>query len=234
MKKYISVAALLAAGTMFAGAAVTATQNEDKGWTLTGSGEEINAGFLSILEGSNYTVGDAFEISFTVTGNTFNAYITDSVAQLGTNYYLVSQAGNYLGLSYNADSLSNGTSDPGPNKTGTVNETKKVHEISGAGPVYGWVSLNANQASATYGVSNLQVTLGTDGTNSYVNLNFDGEDEYDTNVTLNGFVLDAGKFALGSNITGASLTTSIPEPSAFGMLAGMGALALVVARRRRR
>ena len=38
----------------------------------------------------------------------------------------------------------------------------------------------------------------------------------------------------GNSITGLYATITVPEPSAFGMLAGLGALALVAARRRRR
>ncbi len=188
----------------------------------------------------DWVAGTAYELTFTVTGHTFNGYISDTILTLGANYYIMTQAGDYIGVSADNDSLTNGTSDPGPNKSGSFNEAKTLYTIESDSPVYGWVSLDDNKASAKYGVANMTVTIGYNGTDSSILLDFDGASENDTLITLKGQEISANALKLGSHVTsvnsGATLTYggstyAVPEPATATL--SLLALAGLCARRRR-
>lgn len=87
------------------------------------------------------------------------------------------------------------------------------------------------------GVEALTITLSYDG-NKLTASNGKG-DEF--SLAASGVTLDSGVASFWTNgaketYSGITVknTSVVPEPSAFGLLAGMGALALVVSRRRRR
>ena len=73
----------------------------------------------------------------------------------------------------------------------------------------------ANGSTEGLNASIVEVTFNTGEATSF---EFDSGDN--ASFTLNGIVVDQG--------------STIPEPSAFGLLAGLGALALVASRRRRK
>ncbi len=205
-------------------------------WTTSGSY------FNAVMDNFTTTLstGSAYELTFTVKETSFNATTSDAVLTLGSSYYIMSQAGNYVGLSAKSTSMSNGTADPGPNKSGTVDTTTQMHTITSDTPVYGWVSLAQDQSSATYGVVNMIVTVAYDGSDSSIVLDFDGSTQYDTTINLTGQMIDPTVLALGSCITTVGNATMvvngntylIPEPATATL--SLLALAGLSARRRRK
>ena len=209
-----------------AGVAAAATSNYD-----------FNATLDKLTQ--DWTDGTAYELTFTVATNDFNGYISDAILTLGSNYYVMSQAGSYIGVSTKNNGLSNGTSDPGPNKSGSFNEGSTLYTIESDSPVYGWVSVSASKGSAAYGVGGMTVTVGYDGADTSILLDFDGASEIDTMITLKGQEISASALQLGSHITGVSNATLtyagathvVPEPATATL--SLLALAGLCARRRR-
>ena len=187
----------------------------------------------------DWTGGTAYELTFTVDTHDFNGYISDAILTLGSNYHVMSQAGQYIGVSTKNNGLSNGTSDPGPNKSGSFNDSTTLYTIESESPVYGWVSVNSGKGSAAYGVGGMTVTVGYDGADTSILLDFDGASEIDTMITLKGQEISAAGIELGGHITGvtnATLTYGgssyvVPEPATATL--SLLALAGLCARRRR-
>ena len=152
----------------------------------------------------------------------------------------MSQAGSYIGASAKNNSLHNGTSDPGANKSGSFNEGSTLYTIEYDSPVYGWVSVTSSMGSAAYGVSGMTVTVGYDGADTSILLDFDGANEIDTLITLKGQEISASALQLGSHITGVSnasmtyagATYAVPEPATATL--SLLALAGLCARHRRK
>ena len=265
MKKYITLAALLAAGTACANAAQTVVfdfgrTDEDSYKTPgaicigTGStayrGNEISAtGNLEIFNGSytftqeasrgNYANsatlttdeedgwknhltempsgwGDTFADGLTCqwaddTGNTF----TLEFSNLESGYYDLSVLGGY----YGKDNISNTITLTLGGATTTETEWTLV-DIGG--------NTTATQNGVSTLTSNLTNTSANEGYTLDITKIFVGESGSLT-VTIDGSETSGQRTPLN----GLKLTF-IPEPSAFGMLAGLGALALVASRRRRK
>ena len=188
----------------------------------------------------DWTSGTAYELTFTVATNSFNGYVSDAILTLGANYYVMSQAGQYIGVSTQNNSLKNGANaDPGANASGSFNASTTLYTIESESPVYGWVSVNSSKGSAAYGVGGMTVTVGYDGADTSILLDFDGANEIDTMITLKGQEISAAGIELGANITGVTNATltyggssyAVPEPATATL--SLLALAGLCARRRR-
>ena len=200
--KYITLAALLAAGAICA-----------------------NAETYTMDKGGNLYAG-LFTIEFTISENSSVTGDYDIIAA----YYQVN------GSSYNVNAFqlnSNGTLTL--NRGGALSDTTLTNEV-------------------TTGTTDFS-TFTTDGTTAYTlgagdyTINYLGgtNGSAAANLLLNGAVVASftgGNHNMnGAQNGGATLTLQtndsysavmVPEPSAFGMLAGLGALALVASRRRRK
>lgn len=261
MKKYITIAALLAAGTAFANAAesgtltltggttydagttvgaITLSQDMTTGtfaaWQVQPAGTD---GVLPSIYGGDFYAGDytlslwldtsalssvtgellLFAYSGSVSSNTYgyNALVwdaTNSCFKMGRGNFTANNMGvAWAGTDYASSS------------TVTLSEGN-LHNVTIA------VS-GANQSqTATYWVDGIE--LGT--ADSYAG-NMNNKDEkmgyyFNTNVTYGDISLTNEKLTTQADII--AFAAPVPEPSAFGMLAGLGALALVASRRRRR
>ena len=224
MKKYITLAALLAAGTTFANAETIAFDIERSGDTITFSGLDATGFELAYTNwtyngGGNHNDGAWQNPSNAAYQNTFSPD-----AQLCS--------GSTDSWTMNFTFTNNGTED-----VVLTQFTFDCYGINGGGsdkdaaiPVT--LTLGYNGES----VSSSEFNLGYEGQTNAGTISFgEGGLEVEAGASVN-FALTMGgakNYNTYSGITGGSFTT-IPEPSAFGMLAGLGALALVASRRRRK
>ncbi len=224
MKKYITLAALLAAGTACAHAA-----ND-----------------LNISSGGNFWGGD-FTFGFTVTEDALSATDTTDVLALywgtysSSNYY-----SNGFTLTYTGDGIQLYVGDGAMAEVGASADVAEITEATTFTGARGATFTTLLTVGESYVIKNVGgnggqsvslVAAAWDNTkNAYViekdataletvtyNGNMNGGD---ANTTMGSLV--------NSDYNASANVVVIPEPSAFGMLAGLGALALVAARRRRR
>lgn len=273
MRKYLSIAALLAAGAAFANAASV----------TYGEGTEVSAGDHDIYMLSGEDPYKSVKISSTEGDSTFNV----SIGTWGVE-------GTVDGMSVNNSSSSNAVNITLRNGTlsgeiDTSGSTGKVNidlQMGYTSTENGGVSLTTSIAAGTSFVLSSETTLefndmssGTGvlvwnlsaddvadqsvlisgkGTvkfseNATIVLNFESEAALDAvvdnnasfqlfgdGVTATGLSNALWTVQVAGKETGSTLSvnengvaTVVPEPSAFGLLAGLGALALVASRRRR-
>ena len=287
MKKYITVAALLAAGAAFSNAAVETellwgldfTSSSLKlstgtGTSVSGSGTINTTGGAVAGTGSYSTNGSgtaANVLRFTASGTT-DALNKQSGAftlsfhakwdgESNNQWPVLASFGENVGWCAKVN-FSNDTSPTSIGSTGTYGFAPDGYNFSdntrgdatldnswhhfvvtfqGSGNAQGTATLTLyvdGTATATVdwtgsGVDNNNPMtafsfggrLGDDNTSNTANMSF-------SDIAVYKGVLDADQIEyLGSNKANAS---AIPEPSAFGLLAGLGALALVASRRRRK
>lgn len=249
MKKYITIAALLASGTVAANALTPVEVTGDYDITAeTAADARLDIRY------------DSDVLSHTITSTVANATIN------GFNGYGLKTVGKELTLNV-LDTLSftgdGGKFSDGGTFTMTVNTALSELELSdfvGGSFVRRTVLISDMFASParTYfsdiSVTNLSGYNLTDGGLVYA-LNLNGAWSYysASDVSFSGnyaavssdakaITLNKGSLYTfaeiqatnGASVKGYGFIAAIPEPSAFGMLAGLGALALVAARRRRK
>ena len=236
MKKYITLAALLAAGTTFANAevqttvvfdidrsgdAVTFTEDDSvvslnyTGWSYSGEGNN-NVGSWQTPANAAYSNSfspDAQLRSGTTDSWTLNFTLTNN----GTEDIILT------GFTFDAYGINGGGSDKTAVipvtttlKTGTSEfDNRTVFTDTSGNPTSYYLDFGGRTTSSTFTLGNIVLAVGETSTFSFT-------------------MGDATSYNTYAGLTGGSVTYSVPEPSAFGMLAGAGALALVAARRRRK
>ena len=259
MKKYITVAALLAAGTAFANADVVAVFNcggtgargtwmdTTKGWTSATQDGTYSGRFNNVRSESGITLSsEGSELLSTDDAGSFtaNADVPGTPKPIPGALPTLSQ-GVFKDTAY--DTLWGGSVDlygtgqttftlgnleqnttytvylfcaradenNGGSATWMTETSGAVWSVTTAGGTTSGSTVLADGSTEGLNASIVKVTFNTGTATSFA---FDSGDN--ASFTLNGIVVDQG--------------SSIPEPSAFGLLAGLGALALVASRRRRK
>ena len=244
----MTTAAILAAGTMLAGAAVEGWT--DATYTLVGnnsggisSGNGVTAGrgafatitvdeeSLSTLSAADYS----WQITFSVTAPNNSSFGMVYSSMGGGNGSGVALAVKYDGSQYTYElrSGSNGVgSKPAlTSGSGTTSITTTSTDVT--------LTWDTDENTFTLGVGEEEELVYTGLTEDWFTLGTYTSGEIGAqNVgtdTKNGSVFWTNSGANPvSNITLSVAAAAIPEPSAFGLLSGLGALALVASRRRRK
>ena len=243
MKKYITVAALLAAGTAFAGAEEWAVTNS----TQTTASNYWGNGFKFILNGDRLTVsGDealATEVYLSSVTVNIRSYIDSQRPGTDGNSEAVSLV--LCDSEYNIVAVSQNSISANGDQTWTFSDA--VVSTSGVNYIYYIDSKYTDDATAAIGKNitseDPNSTSNTDDSwlvcaGAATLMNYDGTGTDSNSLMFMGSNLTKSYTAANSATKFAPkvsfVLTSIPEPSAFGMLAGLGALALVASRRRRK
>ena len=279
MKKYITLAALLAAGTACANAVdagntllITFGSNDGAGVTTgTGSFLEVAGMTYNIVSTSGaggWTTGqDALKYA----NNTVATGITFSTSQAvsGANGKVTTITdSDKVGDVFDTNMMSAVINYQDPNTSAggftstfsglTDGKTYEIYAFAGRGNDYGGVaetdtntySISSGAKSGSIKAEIIDYTVSTAGRpnpsvngdtiTAYTQSN-DNENQTCENWVLMKYTFTAGgdtvEFTASGNgcgNLGAIALVNVPEPSAFGMLAGLGALALVASRRRRK
>ena len=218
MKKYITIAALLAAGTAFANAG-----EETFVWTP----EDGDFSGFKLQSGELVTITGDFTLEFVVKATTRDSTF---------NVTLESENGTELGLSNfhgsNSYELNWFKTTPGDASSHVVSLGGHFSDArivsSPATFVFDFTKTDNGYYNVSIVGSNTEA--GWSESWSYTGYNISGL----SNGDQNPIVWNSLETSATAVLSSMKLTTNVPEPSAFGLLAGIGALALVASRRRKR
>ena len=209
----------------------TGTVSVASGATLKVSASETTFGKVTLAEGAKLVLANGAKVDIALDGKIASGSSVDVAA------------GSTLNI---ADGSSDATLSSGANFT--VNKAEAIATASVSLPKAGDVAVNTLAAWA-FDITKtetdeitvtLQLSSGLDGDAIRVYHKADTATTWDdvtTTVTDKSYDSSTGKLTFKTksfSSYAAGTTQVIPEPSAFGLLAGIGALALAISRRKRR
>ena len=230
MKNYITVAALLAAGSAFANADVNAVV-----LTPTGPGETRE-------EVSGIIAADVWDYDLNAWHGTWeNEHLVNQVSfsegSLSLQIGAASDgAGNFAAVKFAMDAAGTATLTfdyAYDSKWGRAQDLVFDYDCT----VYGFTEDGRSTllAAETF-IDGVTVSAVTEGETGNLSLSFAADASYAAyGVIFNAREAGGSNGGVAVSIDNVQVSYSaIPEPSAFGLLAGLGALALVASRRRRK
>ncbi len=257
MKNIITITTLLVAGATFANADVVTWSALDGSASATASGTSVQTWDVSTTgltwNGTKNSGGTI--VSSTPESVIFSIDFSQINSSLSYNLFSIKDE-TYNGLSAIAIKDGNINFFTWNGATATTTQTLSLSDSSILGSdILTFVfsrdasvttSLSIYTGTSTVAAATLAGKAGFGFSKVWKQLNFGGKlDDYFQNVNsvmpankdVSEFTLLGAGYTLGSVATAEDLQSyyaaALPEPSAFGLLAGIGALALVAARRRR-
>lgn len=239
MKKYITIAALLTAGSTLANAETIAL---DPAQTAAVAIVTLNVGEFSNISDTSFDGSD--EVFSLVRFNGDWSAGVGYLEILNNGSSTTNKTGLYMGWKYDKqDGTVPGTSTNVDLGMGSIfTSSTDWSNISAISIAFAFITGDGSSTATAYTAMSIAYknnsAIATYSGSSTDYLKFSGSGAFSVNsVETTGTYVDSCKVVSGSyslEQVEAFSVAAIPEPSAFGLLAGLGALALVGTRRRRR